>query len=84
VERASASVLAVLPEETARGCIRRGNAAETFREGKAPKGEIPGALSARNKAGAGSEGVSRQEGSQTLKAERSEAWKPREMWTSGP
>jgi hypothetical protein len=84
VERASASVLAVLPEGTACGLIRCGNATGTFREGKTPKGEIPGALSARNRAGAGSEGVSRQEGNQTLKAERSGTWKPRGKWIPGP
>jgi hypothetical protein len=48
-----------------------GDGADTFREEKAPKGEIPGALPARNKAGAVSEGESRQEGNQTLQAERS-------------
>jgi len=57
--------------------------ADTFREGNASKGAIPWALPARNKAGAGSEGVSRQEGSQTLEAERSGTWKSRGKWTSG-
>jgi hypothetical protein len=57
--------------------------ADTFREGNASKGAIPRALSARNKAGAGSEGVSRQEGNQTLEAERSGTWKARGEWTSG-
>jgi hypothetical protein len=32
--------------ETACGSIAGGNARDTFRKGKAPKGEIPGALSA--------------------------------------
>jgi hypothetical protein len=84
VEGVGASVLAVPLGKTACGFIRCGNVAGTFREGKTPKGEIPGAQPARNKAGAGSEGVNRQEGSQTLKAERSGTWKPREKWTSGP
>jgi hypothetical protein len=83
VERISASVLVETLGETACGFIRCGNVSGTFREGNAPTGEIPGALSARNKAGAVPEGANRQEGSQTLKAERSGAWKPREEWTSG-
>jgi hypothetical protein len=56
---------------TAGGFIPDGNIRDTFREGKAPKGGIPGALSARNKADQGSGGVNRQEGSQTLEAELS-------------
>jgi hypothetical protein len=52
-----------------------------FEQGKAPKGGIPGALSARNKAGAGPGGGNRQEGKQTLKAERSGRGKPA---ASGP
>jgi hypothetical protein len=59
-----------------------GDGADTFREEKAPKGEIPGALPARNKAGAVSEGESRQEGNQTLQAERKRAGKTRIRWTS--
>jgi len=38
----------------------------------------------RNKTGTGSEGVSRQEGHQTLKAERSGQGEAREQWTSEP
>jgi hypothetical protein len=53
-----------------------GNGTDTFREEKASKGEIPGALPARNKAGAASEGENRQEGNQTLKAEHSGQAKP--------
>jgi len=45
------------------------------------EGVIPGALPVRNRAGAGSKGVSRQEGGQTLKAERSGQVKPA---ASGP
>jgi hypothetical protein len=61
---------------TAGGSVAGGNIRGTFRVGKAPKGEIPGALSARNRAGAGPGGASRQEGGQTLKAERSGSGKP--------
>jgi hypothetical protein len=38
--------------------------------GERSEGRIPGALPVRNKTGTVSKGVSRQEGSQTLKAER--------------
>jgi hypothetical protein len=38
--------------------------------GEGSEGRIPGALPVRNKTGTVSKGVSRQEGSQTLKAER--------------
>ena len=57
--------------ETAGGFIVGGNARDTFREEKAPKGEIPGAPSARKKAGPDPGGANRQAGSQTRKAERS-------------
>jgi hypothetical protein len=43
----------------------------TFRRGEGSEGRIPGALPARNRAGTESKGESRQEGSQTLKADRS-------------
>jgi hypothetical protein len=56
---------------TARGFNRGGNAGVTLQVDKTPKGEIPGALSARNKAGAGLGGANRREGSQTLRAEPS-------------
>jgi len=82
--RAGVSAPAIPAGKTACGCIRDGNVSDTFREGKTPKGRIPGALPARNKAGTGSEGVSCQEGNQTLKAERSGAWKLRGRWTSEP
>jgi hypothetical protein len=44
--------------------------------GGSSEGRISGALPVRNKTGAGSQGVSRQEGNQTLKAERSGQAKP--------
>jgi hypothetical protein len=50
-------------------------------EGETSEGTIPRALPVRNKTGTGSEGESRQEGSQTLKTERSGQAKPA---TSGP
>jgi len=62
------------------GRKRRGDLAR----GERFEGWIPGAPSARNRADTGSEGVNRQEGSQTLKAERSGTWRPRGRWTSGP
>jgi hypothetical protein len=43
---------------------------EFFSEGETFEGPIPRALPVRNKTGAGFEGVNRQEGNQTLKAER--------------
>jgi hypothetical protein len=44
--------------------------------GESSEGRIPGALPARNKAGAGPKGVNRREGNQTLGAERSGQAKP--------
>jgi len=44
--------------------------------GESSEGRIPGALPARNKAGADPEGVSRREGNQTLRADRSGQAKP--------
>jgi len=38
--------------------------------GEGSEGQIPGALPVRNKTGTVSKGVNRQEGNQTLKAER--------------
>jgi hypothetical protein len=82
--------LSVLPEgspegstagEMACGFIQCGNVRDTFRKGNTPKGESPGAPSARNKAGAGPGGINRQEGNQTLKAARSGCGKPA---SSGP
>jgi hypothetical protein len=58
------------------GFSQAGNGRDTLQERNAPEGEIPGALSARNKAGAGPGGANRQEGNQTLKAERSGLGKP--------
>jgi len=49
--------------------------------GESFEGRIPGALLARNKAGAGSKGGNRREGNQTLGAERSGQAKPAD---SGP
>jgi len=51
----------VLPSRKRPGYLSRGEGSE---------GQIPGALPVRNKTGTVSKGVSRQEGSQTLKAER--------------
>jgi len=82
-ERLATQVMKRPARETARGFTDGGNVGGTFREGNAPKGAIPRALSARNKAGADLEGVSRQEGNETLKAERSGCWKARGKWTSG-
>lgn len=45
-------------------------------EHRAPKGKIPRAPPVRNKTGPGAEGVNRQEGDQTLQAERSGQAKP--------
>jgi hypothetical protein len=50
---------------------RGGNASGARFGGESSAGRIPRAPPARNKAGAGSEGVSRREGNQTLRAERS-------------
>jgi hypothetical protein len=61
---------------TACGFSGRGNPAATFRKGNASKGRIPGALSGRNKPDQAMRGVNRQEGDQTLKAERSGSGKP--------
>jgi hypothetical protein len=64
-----------IPAET-RGYLPRGESSE---------GRIPRAPPARNKAGTGSEGVSRREGHQTLRAERSGCCgRPRGKWTSKP
>jgi hypothetical protein len=59
---------------TACGFSGRGNAFATLREGNAPEGSIPGTLSGRNKPDQVPRGVTRQEGNQTLKAERSGHW----------
>jgi hypothetical protein len=48
--------------------------------GESSEGRIPRAPPVRNKTGTGSEGVSRQEGNQTLQAERSGCWhRPRQV-----
>jgi hypothetical protein len=47
----------------------------------ASKGRIPGALPGRNKPGQALRGANRQEGNQTLKAERSGVGIPRGKWT---
>jgi len=56
---------------TACGFGGQGNLSATWRKGKASKGRIPGALLGRNKPNQAMRGVNRQEGNQTLKAERS-------------
>jgi len=52
--------------------------------GESSEGQIPRAPPVRNRTGTGSEGVSRQEGNQTLQAERSGPGEARELWTSEP
>jgi hypothetical protein len=47
-----------------------GNQMETFWEEKTPKGETHECCRCEKKTGTGSEGESRQEGNQTLKAEQ--------------
>jgi hypothetical protein len=70
--------------KTAGGCIACGNAGDTFRAEKAPKGKIPRAPPARNKAGPDSEGESRREGSQTLRTDPSGRRHRPQQWISEP
>jgi hypothetical protein len=53
-------------------------------EGESSEGRIPRAPPARKKAGKGSEGVSRREGNQTLRTERSGLRQGLRQWTSEP
>ena len=53
-----------------------GDAPDTLREEKAPKGKSQERRRCERKTGKGSEGVSRQEGNQTLEAEHSGCGKP--------
>jgi len=64
----------VLPSWKRPGYLSRGEGSE---------GRIPGALPVRNKTGTESKGVNRQEGSQTLKAERGGQANAREKRTFG-
>lgn len=57
--------------KTARGCTRIERAALPPAEEKAPKGQIPRAPPARNKAGTALRGEKRREGNQTLRLHRS-------------
>jgi len=56
-----------------RWVLPRGNAADTFREEKAPKGESQERCRHARRPARALEGVSRREGNQTLRAERSGA-----------
>jgi hypothetical protein len=61
-----------------------GNDPDTFREEKAPKGESHERCRYETRPARATKGVNRQEGSQTLKAERSGQAKARDQWTFEP
>jgi len=58
-----------------------GNGPDTIREGKAPKGQSQERCWCETKPARVTKGVSRREGSQTLRAERSGQAKARGQWT---
>jgi hypothetical protein len=61
-----------------------GNGPDTFREEKAPKGESHERCRYETRPARDTKGVNRQEGNQTLKAERSGQAKARGWWTFDP
>jgi hypothetical protein len=78
--RPDASAWGTTAGETVSGCILA-ETSEYLSRGQASKGRIPRALPVRNRTGQGPKGVSRQEGTQTLKADRSGQVKPANEWT---